>query len=371
MVYCKDWPEGTHDENATSTAIHFRRHGSNAARANTPCGFSGVTCTVLFAVIFPPSPSVGADVPVDATSCGFRTHPLIDAADTAAHCWCFLHDRCTAPSSWWNGTGDENTADQVQSDGAGSPVSVPLITPPASKEIDGTGKALTECQDTSCFSSSLLVKQPDELTTTLLTNDDKGTTTTADSDSPNAVFHTTSHLLHLIVSYACCCCCFDSGYVCMKWCPLNMHEGQRQLNCFCDEYWLHFPWTNNPRDVRGSLLFLNCYFAFVLLCALHLLLCVCVPSVRGAGTTDRSRRVCMRWSLVCRSCLLLPPPSLCVCVRACCRGLECVLCLLCGVRCMAGCCPLLVWCALCVCLPHLSSLCCSPFPSLCRSAPHH
>ncbi|KAF8286943.1 putative mucin TcMUCII [Trypanosoma cruzi] len=37
----------------------------------------------------------------------------------------------------------------------------------------------------------------------------------------------------------------------------------------------------------------------------------------------------MRWSLVCRSCLLLPPPSVC-CVAAglcgCCRGLECVLC---------------------------------------------
>ncbi|ESS54956.1 hypothetical protein TCDM_13609 [Trypanosoma cruzi Dm28c] len=71
-----------------------------------------------------PSPSVGADVPVDATSCGFRTHPLIDAAGTAAHCWCFLHDCCTAPSSWCSGTGDEITAEQVQSDGAGSPVGV-------------------------------------------------------------------------------------------------------------------------------------------------------------------------------------------------------------------------------------------------------
>ncbi|PWU90116.1 hypothetical protein C4B63_53g211 [Trypanosoma cruzi] len=75
-----------------------------------------------------PFPSFDADVPVDATSCGFRTHPLIDAADTPAHCWCFLHDCRTAPSSWWNGTGDENMADQVQSVGAGSPVSVPLTT---------------------------------------------------------------------------------------------------------------------------------------------------------------------------------------------------------------------------------------------------
>ncbi|EKG02248.1 mucin TcMUCII, putative [Trypanosoma cruzi] len=127
----------------------------------------------------------------------------------------------------------------------------------------------------------------------------------------------------------------------------------------CGEYWLHFPWINNPRGVRGIPFY--CYFAFVLLCALHLLLCVCVPSVRAAGKTDRSRRVCMRWSLVCRSCLLLPPPSVCwccgraVCVCACCRGLECVPCVVCGVRCMRGFCPLLMWCALCVCLPHLSS----------------
>ncbi|RNC34587.1 mucin-associated surface protein (MASP) [Trypanosoma cruzi] len=65
--------------------------------------------------------------------------------------------------------------------------------------------------------------------------------------------------------------------------------------------------------VCGDLFLFYCYFAFVLLCALHLLLCVCVPSVRDAGTTDRSRRMCMRWSLVCRSCLLLPLPSVCCC----------------------------------------------------------
>ncbi|KAF5216593.1 mucin TcMUC [Trypanosoma cruzi] len=106
--------------------------------------------------------------------------------------------------------------------------------------------------------------------------------------------------------------------------------------------------------VCGDLLF-YCYFAFVLLCALHLLVCVCVPSVRGADTTDRSRRMYMRWSLACRSCLLLPLPSVCwccgraVCVCACCRGLECVSCVVCGVRCMPGCCPLLMCvCPLCV-----------------------
>ncbi|KAF8306642.1 hypothetical protein TcBrA4_0022370 [Trypanosoma cruzi] len=72
-----------------------------------------------------PSPSVGADSLVDARFCRLRAHPLIDAADTPAHCWCFLHDCCTAPSSWWNGTGEENMTDQVQSVGAGSPVNVP------------------------------------------------------------------------------------------------------------------------------------------------------------------------------------------------------------------------------------------------------
>ncbi|KAF8307768.1 mucin, putative, partial [Trypanosoma cruzi] len=81
--------------------------------------------------------------------------------------------------------------------------------------------------------------------------------------------------------------------------------------------------------------------------------------------------MCMRWSLVCRSCLLLPLPSVCwccgraVCVCACCRGFECVSCVVCGVRCMPGCCPLLMWCALCVCFCRTSRLpCCSQCPSL-------
>ncbi|RNC34990.1 mucin TcMUC [Trypanosoma cruzi] len=135
-----------------------------------------------------------------------------------------------------------------------------------------------------------------------------------------------------------------------------MNEGRRQLSCFCDEYWLQFPWTSNLRGVRGSFLF-NCYFAFVLLCALHLLLCVCVPSVRGADTTDRSRRMCMRWSIVCRSCLLLPLPSVCWCCgRAVCAAYGACLAVAlssCGVP------------SVCVC--RTSRLpCCSPCPSLCR-----
>ncbi|RNC32051.1 mucin TcMUC [Trypanosoma cruzi] len=100
-----------------------------------------------------------------------------------------------------------------------------------------------------------------------------------------------------------------------------------------------------------------CYFAFVLLCALHLLLCVCVPSVRGADTTDHSRRMCMRWSLVCRSCLLLLPS---VCRAWCVAYGACLAAALssCGVPSVCVCCTSR--------LP-----CCSPCPSLCRSAPHH
>ncbi|KAF5217185.1 mucin TcMUC [Trypanosoma cruzi] len=114
--------------------------------------------------------------------------------------------------------------------------------------------------------------------------------------------------------------------------------------------------------VCGDLTF-HGYFAFVLLCALHLLLCVCVPSVRGADTTDRSRRMYMRWSLVCRSCLLLPLPSVCWC---CGRAVCVCVCLLpwigvCAVRGVRR--TVHAWllpsphvaCPLCVCLLHLSS----------------
>ncbi|KAF5218801.1 mucin TcMUC [Trypanosoma cruzi] len=178
--------------------------------------------------------------------------------------------------------------------------------------------------------------------------------------------------------FVCYFCCWG-GRDCMKWCALNMNEGQRQLNCFCDEYWLHFPWTNDSRGVRGSLLF-NCYFAFVLLCALHLLLCVCVHSVRGADTTDLSRRMCMRWSLVCRSCLLLPPPSVCWCcgraVCVCVRVPAAVDGSVCRAWCAAyGAClaAALSSCGVpSVCVCRTSRLpCCSPCPSLCRSAPNH
>ncbi|RNC33349.1 mucin TcMUC [Trypanosoma cruzi] len=163
----------------------------------------------------------------------------------------------------------------------------------------------------------------------------------------------------------------------MKWSAPNVDEGIRQLNCFCDEYWLHFPWTNNPLGVRGYLS-LYCYFAFVLLCALHLLVCVRTLHEGCRHDGPLSPYVCVRWSLVCRSCLPLPPPSVCWC---------------CG-RAVCVCVPVAVdwsvcraWCAaygaclaaalsscgvpsVCVCCTSRLP-CCSPCPSLCRSAPHH
>ncbi|ESS61120.1 mucin TcMUC [Trypanosoma cruzi Dm28c] len=87
----------------------------------------------------------------------------------------------------------------------------------------------------------------------------------------------------------------------------------------------------------------------------------------------------MRWSLVCRSCLLLPPPSVCWCCGRAVCVCVCVLpwigvCVVCGVRRTVH-----AWllpsphvvCPLCVSAAPLVSPCCSPCPSLCRSAPHH
>ncbi|RNC32253.1 mucin TcMUCII, partial [Trypanosoma cruzi] len=124
-------------------------------------------------------------------------------------------------------------------------------------------------------------------------------------------------------AHFCVCCCCGGGRACMKWCALNMKEGQRRLNCFCDEYWLRFPWTNNPRGVRGfSFLLLCCCAA---LCAALSCVCVCVPSVRGAGTTDRSRRVCACGGALCAAPVCFSLLHLCVGVAA---GLCVCVCLL-------------------------------------------
>ncbi|EAN96379.1 hypothetical protein Tc00.1047053506409.110 [Trypanosoma cruzi] len=131
------------------------------------------------------------------------------------------------------------------------------------------------------------------------------------------------------------------------------------------------------RVVCEDLLF--CIVTLLLCCCVRCtFLCVCAPSVRGADTTDRSRRMYMRWSLVCRSCLLLPLPSVC-----CCCGRAVCVCVpaavdwsVCRAWCAAyGAClaAALSSCGVSsVCVCRTSRLpCCSPCPSLCRSAPHH
>ncbi|RNC60163.1 putative trans-sialidase [Trypanosoma cruzi] len=100
-------------------------------------------------------------------------------------------------------------------------------TPPASTEFDGTGKALTECQDISCLSTSLLVKQPEEFTTTSVTNNEKGTTTTADSEGSAAVSHTISHLFLLVTRAS--AAAVVTGAAWNKWCALNINEGKSKL----------------------------------------------------------------------------------------------------------------------------------------------
>ncbi|KAF8281788.1 hypothetical protein TcYC6_0008230 [Trypanosoma cruzi] len=202
MLYREEWPEGTHDENATRTAIHFRR-----CKTTTQPAPIRLADFPRWHALFCLSPLFSHPERRFRSPCRCKflsladTHPLIDAAGTAAHCWCFWHDCCTAPSIWCSGTGDENTAEQFHSDGAGSPVSV-SPTPAASREIDGAGEESNDCRGNNCFLTSLPVKQPEELTTTSVTNNDKGTATTADSDSSTAVFYTTSHPLRLIVTYA-------------------------------------------------------------------------------------------------------------------------------------------------------------------------
>ncbi|EKG00510.1 hypothetical protein TCSYLVIO_008540 [Trypanosoma cruzi] len=143
---------------------------------------------------------------------------------------------------------------------------------------------------------------------------------------------------------------------------LTAYSKNKATELLCDECWLRFPWTNNPRGVRRLFFFIIVTLPLCC-CGRCTFSCVCVSSVRGADTTDCSRRMCMRWSLVCRSCLLLPLPSVCWCCgRAVCAAYgACVAAALASFVCLPS-----------VCVCRTSRLpCCSPCPSLCRSAPHH
>ncbi|RNC52385.1 mucin TcMUC, partial [Trypanosoma cruzi] len=54
----------------------------------------------------------------------------------------------------------------------------------------------------------------------------------------------------------------------------NSIQQQQNDNLLCDEYWLHFLWTNNPRGVRGSPPFLLLLCFRVAVCAAPPLVCV-------------------------------------------------------------------------------------------------
>ncbi|KAF5215356.1 hypothetical protein ECC02_011966 [Trypanosoma cruzi] len=128
----------------------------------------------------------------------------------------------------------------------------------------------------------------------------------------------------------------------------------------CDEYFLRFPWTSNSRGVRGSPFF-NCYFPFVLLCALHFL--VCVRTLREGCRHDGPLSPYVHAVEPCVPLLFASPSSICVLVLR--QGCVCVcllpwigVCVVRGVRRTVH-----AWllpsphvvCPLCVCLPHLSS----------------
>ncbi|KAF5216616.1 hypothetical protein ECC02_010595 [Trypanosoma cruzi] len=108
--------------------------------------------------------------------------------------------------------------------------------------------------------------------------------------------------------------------------------------------------------VRGSpFLLLLCFCVAV--CAAPPL--VCVRTLREGCRHDGPLLPYAHAVEPCVPLLFASPSSICVlvlrqgcvllCVPAAC-GLECVSCVVCGVRCMPGCCPLLMWCALCVCV---------------------
>ncbi|RNC33485.1 hypothetical protein TcCL_Unassigned03813, partial [Trypanosoma cruzi] len=173
----------------------MRLHSLRIFRGGMHCS----VCRLCF-----PIPSVGADSLVDASSYRLRTHPLIDAADTQPIAgasgmtaappqqlvqWNWGREHGRTSSIGWCWQPCQRLADPSD-----------LPTPQASTETDGTGKASTDCQDTSCLSTSLSVKKPEEFTTTSFTSNEKGTTTIADSDSSTAVFYTPPPLFCVLFS---------------------------------------------------------------------------------------------------------------------------------------------------------------------------
>ncbi|KAF5219837.1 mucin TcMUCII [Trypanosoma cruzi] len=91
------------------------------------------------------------------------------------------------------------------------------------------------------------------------------------------------------------------------------------ISCFCDGYWLHFPWTNNPRGVRGSpFLLLLCFCVAV--CAAPS--CVCVRTLREGCSHDGPLSPHVHAVEPCVPLLFASPSSICVLVLR--QGCVCV-----------------------------------------------
>ncbi|ESS62360.1 hypothetical protein TCDM_09978 [Trypanosoma cruzi Dm28c] len=129
------------------------------------------------------------------------------------------------------------------------------------------------------------------------------------------------------------------------------------------------------RVVCGDHYSFHCYFAFVLLCALHLLVCVCIlrEGCRHDGPLSRYVHAVEP----CVPLLFASPSSICVLLLR--QGCVCVcllpwngVCVLCAAygACLAAALSSCGVPSVCVCCTSRLS-CCSPFPSLCRSAPHY
>ncbi|KAF5219131.1 hypothetical protein ECC02_007907 [Trypanosoma cruzi] len=129
----------------------------------------------------------------------------------------------------------------------------------------------------------------------------------------------------------------------------------------CDEYWLHFPWTNNSLGVRGSPFFIVTLLSCC--CVRCTSSCVCVCTLREACRHDGPLSPYVHAVEPCVPLLFASPSSICVLVLR--QGCVCVcllpwigVCVVRGVRRTVH-----AWllpsphvvCPLCVCLPHLSS----------------
>ncbi|KAF8277679.1 hypothetical protein TcBrA4_0108200, partial [Trypanosoma cruzi] len=123
----------------------------------------------------------------------------------------------------------------------------------------------------------------------------------------------------------------------MKWSALNMNDGRWQLNYFV----INIGCTSRGSTIHvvcGDLFFLLLLCFCVAVCAAPPL--VCVFTLREGCRQDGPLSPYVHAVEPCVPLLFASPSSICVlvlrqgcvCVSACCRGLECVSCVVCGVR---------------------------------------